>query len=215
MKKILSLFAFVAIVFSFAACGDSGNVPEVKNFQFMIQTLSTKELIKITATDPNAYIYAYSYKYEGETVDDLLYSTKLFLGDASFEGLANFGIISKGSVELSDKNMTPGTKYVVWACRIEEDPETLKPIIGNIEYVIYETMPQYTLNGVFSVSDTKKVRFSECNYYESSEGYKSKPQWWYLEVSDDSPRDLFEWSTTQNAYFKDIDHCMLEAKEWY
>jgi hypothetical protein len=52
MKNIVSLFAFVAIVISFAACGGKdGNVPEVKGFTFKAQALSTKSHYEITAKD--------------------------------------------------------------------------------------------------------------------------------------------------------------------
>ena len=195
MKKILSFFAFVAIVLTFAACG--GNEPEIKNFQFLVKTLSTKEYIKITASNPKAYLYAHREYYDGQTVDDFRKYTEDFLLDMPF--LENEDIY-QGYVIFSNSNQSPDTEYVVWACLVEEDPETQKTrIVGNIEYVIYKTMPENTLNGEFTVdANGKKVHFAEGNKVVDSEGieyvFTSQTGCWGDKNGD--PADLLTWSWT-------------------
>jgi len=221
MKKFLSFFAFVAIVFSFAACGDGGNVPAIPDFQFLVQALSTKDYIKITATDPNAYFYAHGYGYEGETVDNFREFTENYICDVSFQQLLEDEDIFQGSKKFSGSFLIPDTKYVYWACRVEEDPETQKArIVGNIEYVIYKTMPEYTLNGVFTVGNGQQVYFAEGNLQATTNDYGANWTWSIAPnqydrinngvanneltgdrtVSENGTIDLFGWSTPSTYY---------------
>ena len=217
MKKLFSFFAFVAIVLTFAACGgNDGNVPEVKGFTFEVQTLSTKEYIKITASDPNAYAYARGYSYDGETVDDFRKDTENFLRNGTFQQLLNEKEIFQGSKNFSSSGMIPDTKYVFWACRVEEDPETREArIVGDIEYVIYKTMPEYTLNGEFSVSDTRRVHFSQANVKKensSADFTFFANQMGYYDSYSFPQKDQFKWeeiSDLPSPWF------VLSQQEWW
>ena len=202
MKKLFSFFAFVAIVLTFAACGgNDGNVPEINSFRFLVKTLSTKEYIKVTASNPNAYFYAHGYFYEEETVDDFRKDTETFFGNATFQQLLEDEDIFQGSKEFSNSSLISNTEYVFWACRVEEDPETREArIVGDIEYVIYKTLPENTLNGEFTVgANGKKVHFAEGNKYVYSNGNEdmlgSQTSFWGDKTN--YPIDLLTWSWTK------------------
>jgi hypothetical protein len=168
MKKIVSFFAFVAIMISFAACG--GNEPEVKGFTFEVQTLSTKRHYVITPTNPNAYYIWNGWTYENCHEDEIQSKIEASLASGSFESLK--GILKGESLESHQgASASPDTKYILYACYVEEDPVTHKgKMVGTPEYVIYQTMPEYTLNGEFTVDENgKKVRFSQGNYRKRME----------------------------------------------
>jgi len=222
MKKLLSLFAFVAIVFSFAACGgNDGNVPEeVTSFQFLVKTLSTKEYVKITASNPNAYFYAHGYGYEGETVENFRAYTENFLSGVSFQQLLEEGEIFKGSKIFTNPYVLPDIQYVFWACRVEEDPATQEArIVGDIDYVIYKTLPENTLNGEFTVDAYgKKVHFAQGNRYVSSYGTESmfETQTQCFGSKTGSPMDLFTWSgtTAEEAASSSKPFFTLSSNQW-
>jgi len=218
MRKILSFFAFVAIVISFAACG--GNEPEVKGFTFKAQALSTKSHYEITAKDPNAYFYWEGLTYTEGVENTLKEYTEDVLNENSFQYLVNKHNISNVRADHTSSTREPDTKYIVWACYVEEDPETKKAkIISNIEYVIYQTMPEYTLNGEFTVDENgKKVRFMQANMQQASSWSSlslMENQWDYKGTNTGYPRDLFTWNQAMNALPNKAPYRMLSVNEWY
>ena len=218
MKKILSFFALVAIVLTFAACG--GNEPEVKGFTFKVQALSTKSHYEITAKDPNAYFYWEGLTYTEGVENTLKEYTEDDLNENSFQYLVNTHIISNVRADHTSSTRKPDTKYIVWACYVEEDPETKKAkIISNIEYVIYQTMPEYTLNGEFTVDENgKKVRFMQANMQQASSSADltfMTNQLTYLGTNTGYPRDLFTWNQAMKALPNTAPYRMLSVNEWY
>ena len=74
MKNLFPLFAFVAIMISFAACGDKdGNVPEIKDFTFKVYVLNTRAHLTVTPLD-NKKLYFWSYvtadELNGQTLQE-------------------------------------------------------------------------------------------------------------------------------------------------
>ena len=180
MKKLLSFFAFVAIVISFAAC--SGNNPEVKNFQIKVQTLSDKAHFVITPPANNQK--EYYFWWEKKSV-----------------------VEGKGTVHLD-----PNTPYVLYVFFIEVDGDYAK-IDGEVEYVEFTTMPEYTLNGEFTVdANGKKVHFSQANLQNNNDYYFFDNQWDYSGSYSDFPIDLFYWDAIINC---PSPFYVLSKDEWW
>ena len=217
MKKIVSFFAFVAIVFGFVACGgnNDGNAPVIPNFGIKPQALANKGQLVVQPANADVTYLAWATSKNSIGEFDLRYVAEQYIGQKAYSTWSANQELLVGKNVIPLHNLNQNAEYVAFACYVKPDEFDNTVIDGELITQPFKTMPAGVLNGAFSVSDTKRVYFRECNYYESSNGYVSKPQWWYLEISDDSPRDLFEWSTTQKEYFKDPDHCILEAKEWY
>ena len=221
MKKIVSLFAFVAIVISFAACGGKdGNVPEVKGFTFEVQTLSTKRHYVITPTNPNAYYIWNGFNYDVCKENQIQSRIETTLSSGSFESLIGTSILKGNSLESTKASQTADTKYILYACYVEEDPVTHKgKMIGTPEYVIYKTMPEYTLNGEFTVDENgKKVRFMQANMQQASSSADltfMTNQLTYFGTNTGYPRDLFTWDKAMKALPNTAPYRMLSVNEWY
>ena len=216
MKKIVSLFAFVAIMISFAACGGKdGNVPEVKGFTFEVQTLSTKRHYVITPTNPNAYYIWNGFNYDVCKENQIQSSIEASLASGSFKSLIGTSILKGKSLDRNKTNQSPDTKYILYACYVEEDPVTHKgKMVGTPEYVIYQTMPEYTLNGEFTVDENgKKVRFSQGNLQKKNGTFGFfENQWGYNGSSSNDPIDLFKWDTPTKC---PSPFSVLSRDEWW
>ena len=216
MKKLLSFFAFVAIVISFAAC--SGNNPEVKNFQIKVQTLSDKAHFVITPPANNQKEYFFwwvkksAVENKGTVRDYAEYDLSLF----TYKQSVSDGLIQTEKSDCwTDETayvFYPNTTYVLYAFFIEKDGDYAK-IDGEVEYVEFTTMPENTLNGEFSVSDTKKVHFSQANLRNNNGSYYfSDNQWDYSGSYSNFPIDLFHWDAIANC---PSDFYVLSKDEWW
>jgi len=215
MKKILSLFAFVAIVISFAACGGKdGNVPEIKDFTFKVQALDEKARIFVTPANNQKEYYCWLVrKSDIEQYGSVRDYVEYELSDGSYSGLKHTGRIHTDMADFVTSDwglhLYSYTYYVLYACYVENDGGDPK-IVGDVEYVEFLTMPYVMLNGVFSVSDTKKVYFYRSNLMYPEYFYDE--QWEYTGASSGSVYDLFPWSMTQ---YEDNINYMLSADEWW
>ena len=204
MRKIVSFFAFVAIVISFAAC--NGNNPEVKNFQIKVQALSKKAHVVITPPANNQKEYFFwwvkksAVENKGTVRDYAEYDLSLF----TYKQSVSDGLIRTEKTDCwTDETayvFYPNTTYVLYVFFIEKDGDYAK-IDGEVEYVEFTTMPDYTLNGEFSVSATKKVRFSQANLRNNNNGsyHFFDNQWDYSGSSKNFPIDLFQWNAITNC----------------
>ena len=110
MKKIISFFAFVAIVLTFAACG--GNTPELKDFTIEMKTLTEQSAsFTITPADPNAEYFWIVYPkcwYENWLVNDEMVPEEEY---AAYElrGLES----KKGTATITEEEVLQSTWYVV------------------------------------------------------------------------------------------------------
>jgi len=140
MKKIISFFAFVAIVLTFAACG--GNTPELKDFFVQVNTLTAIDAsFTITPLDQEAnyfwYIYP-KYKYEmaldqgkcsseEEYVEDILAEwAQLDAGSWDILGQKGIFTISEGDVRNIItgnyfKELAPNYEHCLAICKIDAD----------------------------------------------------------------------------------------------
>ena len=213
MKKIISFFAFVAIVISFAACG--GNTPELKDFTIEMKTLTARDAsFTITPLDQEAeyfwYIYP-KYKYETalnqgecsseeEYVEDIL----AHLDDGSWDILGQKGIftISEGTVRKiitgnSNKTLAPNYEHCLAICKIDAN----KNRDGEIFFYHFKTLiPEgYVDLGLPSeiLWTTKYVlQNSQPAYYTYAEARDL-----YASV------DYYEWFPTKGMWGELRDYC--------
>ena len=216
MKKLLSFFAFVAIVISFAAC--SGNNPEVKNFQIKVQTLSDKAHFVITppANNQKEYYFWWEKKSVVEGKGTVRDYAEYDLSVNTYEGLESFGLIQTEKTDfwIADflYHLDPNTPYVLYVFFIEVDGDYAK-IDGEVEYVEFTTMPEYTLNGEFTVdANGKKVHFSQANLQNNNDYYFFDNQWDYSGSYSDFPIDLFYWDAIINC---PSPFYVLSKDEWW
>ena len=87
-------------------------------------------------------------------------------------------------------------------------------IAGNVEYAIYKTMPEYTLNGVFSVSDTRRVHFSQANVKKENSSADFTFFANQMDYYDRSsfPKDQFKWEEISNL---PSPWFVLSQQEWW
>ena len=219
MRKILSFFAFVAIVISFAACGgNDGNVPEVKGFTFKVQALSTKAHVIVTPDIPNkAYFW---WREKASVIDDKQMSLRQyvedFLSTKTYDQWDGIYILTEPQ-DYYLNYLDADSKYIIYAFYIEKVGEDAK-IVGNIESYEFTTMPEYTLNGEFTVdAQGKKVRFMQANMQQASSfsGLSFMTNQWDCVGSNSSyPRDLFTWDQAANALPSTVPYHLLPANEW-
>ena len=216
MRKILSFFAFVAIVLTFAACGgNDGNVPEVKNFQIKVQTLSKKAHFVITppANNQKEYYFWFESKFEVEKNGTVRDYAEYDLSINTFNTLLSYELIRKGKTDFwtdeAGYGLIPYTPYVLYVCFIEVDGDYAK-IDGEVEYVEFTTMPEYTLNGEFTVdANGKKVHFSQANLRNKNGSYYFFDNQWDCFGSN---ADLFHWDAIANC---PSDFYVLSKDEWW
>ena len=219
MKNIVSLFAFVAIVISFAACGGKdGNVPEVQHFQFKVQFLSTKAHVIVTPDTPNkAYFW---WREKASTIDAKQMTLQEYVEDYlsnrtydQWDGIYIFTEPDDDDLKYLDAD----SKYIIYAFYVEKVGEDAK-IVGNIESYEFTTLPEYTLNGEFTVdAQGKKVRFMQANMYQpnGSVGLSFMTNQWDCVGSNSSyPRDLFTWDQAMDALPSTAPYHLLPANEW-
>ena len=221
MRKILSFFAFAAIVFSFAACG--GNEPEVKNFQLKVGALSTNAHIIITPTDNQREYYWYcEEESEIEQIGSVRDYVEHVLSQVPYAELKNqYKLICDEKLDYftytDNWPLASNTVYILYVCFIEKEGDFAK-ISGNVEYMKFTTMPDNTLNGEFTVNNAgKKVHFMKTNMYRkntSSDLAFMIEQWdCYANGNGLPPYDLFDWTFAKDN-IKDVPYFLLSAAEW-
>ena len=212
MKKFLSLFAFVAIVLTFAACGgNDGNVPggeepKVQNFQFKIEMRPTKMKFIVTpANYSKKYFWWYApVERDVEPTGSLKNYVEKYMAQHDYAYWRDKNMILNGKDEYTD-DMYPNLKYVVYACYVEKGEDGYAEIVGDIEYKEFVTVPEFTLGGEFTVNNEgKKVHFRSGNLY-LSEGFHYNHSHQYDYNTDGS--DYFKWPTASSY--------TLSADEWY
>jgi hypothetical protein len=221
MKKFLSFFAFVAIMISFAACG-GGNEPELATLQLKVQALSHKAYFVITpsANNQQEYFFCWTRKSEVEEKGSVEDYAEYYLNGWSYENLNNFQLFRKGKMEYctaGDYYLVSNTTFVLFACYIVKEGDKAKRV-SDVESIEFTTLPEYTLNGEFTVdAQGKKVRFMQANMYQPSNlsGLKLMENQWDCVGSNSSyPRDLFTWDQAMNALPSTAPYHLLPANEW-
>ena len=213
MKKIISFFAFVAIVLTFAACGgNDGNVPEIKDFTFKVYVLNTRAHLTVTPLD-NEKLYFWYYvradELNGQTLQK--YAENL----CSTTDYAT----SKGEVKEDYLFDDPCTKYILWACYVEELESGQLKIIGDIVSQEITTKEQHFLENVFSFGPDKRAFFRNCNYIEGEYYYDyDYVQWKYYGITSSTkgmwnPQDLFTWTEMDQAS-GDVGFSVPGAADW-
>ena len=216
MKKIFLRTLYIVplyfiLSFLLASCG--GNEPEQAAFTFTVEPLSTKAHVKITAVDKEAYF-----------ISDR--GTKSAIEQAG--GLQKFVENSIKNLSISDIgycqadhesnfiNLSPNTDYVIYAFYAKDDEKSQVQIVGKIASYEFKTLPEYTLPGLFSVSDTKQVRFASGNvkYESSTYGFFSK-QYEYSNAKTGTTIDLFPWDDISAITNQWKEFSVLSADEWW
>jgi len=211
MRKFLSLFAFVAIVFSFAACGGS-NEPELGGFQFKVTPLSSKAQVIVTPSKTDSYFFS-NYAPANEVANEgglEKYIGKEWLNH-TFDYLVAIGVIRKG-VDKYSESMDFDKDYIAYAFYVEELENGYPKVVGEIASTEFKTLPQYHLNGAFTVSATKKVCFASSNLLHvlNEWPYCVSDQYTRYSRTSGSPYDLMEWSMAE--FFSNN---ILSADEWW
>ncbi len=214
MRKILSFFAFVAIVISFAACG--GNEPEVKGFTLKVQALSKKVHFVVTSSNPNMD-FIFDYVGVKGYYDDFNNPRELaeYYLENEYDGdWHETSYVHKAKYE-DTHDVLPNTQYIAFAFYIDANSN----IVGEVYSEIFTTMPEYTLNGEFTVDENgKKVRFMQANMQQASSfsGLSlMENQLDYKGTNTGYPRDLFTWDKAMNALPNTAPYRMLSVNEWY
>ena len=210
MKKILSFFAFAAMVFSFAACG-GGNAPEVKDFEFKVETLSDRMRIMVTPLEEGTYCWGYF-----NTANNNLEYVIEFCKTTKCSELRRLGRLTDEPVD-EKADITDDLSFVIYAFRIEEKEDGYAKIIGSINTYAFKTMPDNTLGGEFSVSATRKVHFARGNMKKEEQGAAFTfcfDQWErYATNTWEYPQDNFRWNDAidkiPSPFF------ILSADEWW
>jgi len=183
MRKILSFFAFVAIVLTFAACGGN-NAPEIKDFTIEMVTLTEQNAsFTVTPLDQNADYFWFVYpkclyedclkrgtvQSEDKFVTDFLASWAepeiYWQYDKSIHGKKGTATIPEEFVLMSTgdeynlQNLCPNCDFRIAVCKIDAD----KKRVGKISYLPFKTlMPEgYVDLGLNSGSDGA---LWNCNY---------------------------------------------------
>ena len=213
-KKFFSFFALSAIVLGMASCGD-GNEPEVNDFQFKIQALSTKARVYVTPSKKNTYFYSdyASAEYLDACGGVEAYSDKRCNED-DFDSFTSSEIILKDKDEYLMANLTPEKKYVVYAFYVEEGEDNHPVRVSKVYSQEFTTMPEHILNGEFTVNDAgKKVHFYSSNmgkYPVNGDNFFSNDQWWCLGKSQTAVlHDQLPWSEAT-----DPNVPVLTVDEW-
>ena len=206
MRKIISFFAFVAIVLTFAACnGKDGNEPEIKDFTFKVYVLNTRAHITVTPLD-NEKRYYWNYVSE-----DLLNGQTLQEYVKAYCSKYTGYITSMGEEKEYAIFGAPDTKYILWACYVEELESGQLKIIGNIVSQEITSKGQHFLENVFSFGPNKLACFSNCNYIKDD--YYDYPQWVYYGITSSSAsHDLFTWTEMAQASFQGS---VPKAEDWW
>jgi hypothetical protein len=198
MKQKLSLlFAFVAIVISFAACGGKdGNVPEIKDVTFKVYVLNTRAHITVTPLD-NQKLYFWSYV----RADELNGQTLQAYVEAYCSKYTSY-TTSMGEEKADLIFVDPYTKYILWACYVEKLESGQLKIMGDIVSQEITSKGQHFLENEFSFGPNKRAFFSTCNYIKGD--YSDFEQWTYYGKTSSTaglfnPQDLFTWTEMDQA----------------
>jgi hypothetical protein len=206
MKKILSLFAFVAIVISFAACG--GNAPEIKDFIVKVTPLSTKAHVVVTPAKADLEYLCDYVKTEDvkkfatikEYVDDYMVSYPYWYHTNAVHDPGE-------TWDYTDNSLDYNTEYTLFAFYTDGEG-----VVGDIYTYTFKTLKQWMLNGVFSVSATQKVNFYTSNVLreDNSGPFCYDDQWYSFGKKSGVLYDLHVWDL---ANF--IGSAVLTADEWW
>ncbi len=139
MKKILSYFAFAAVILSFAACNN--NDPE-QNGKFVIKADASVNTLKVSITPANASIWYYWNMVSKEDLHAPIaeYAQGKLQGLAdngyTYEQLKKKNVLAQGNVtDFSINGLDPATEYVIFACEVDPD---LK-VVGEVSQKTFST----------------------------------------------------------------------------
>ena len=211
-QKLFPLFAFVAIMISFAACNNGGNSnePEIKDFTFKVYVLNTRAHLTVTPLD-NKKLYYWSYV----TADELN-------GQTLQKYAENFcstypGYITSMGEEKKDLIFDDSyTKYILWACNVEVLENGHLKIIGDIVSQEITSKGLHLLENVFSFGPNKPAFFSNCNIINGE--YDDYEQWKYYGKTSSTgdwwdSQDLFTWTEMAQAS-GNLGFSVPKAEDW-
>lgn len=139
MKKDSVLFAFAAMILSFAACNN--NDPE-QNGKFVIKADASVNTLKVSITPANASIWYYWNMVSKEDLHAPIaeYAQGKLQGLAdngyTYEQLKKKNVLAQGNVtDFSINGLDPATEYVIFACEVDPD---LK-VVGEVSQKPFST----------------------------------------------------------------------------
>jgi len=208
-KKLFSFFAISAIVLSMASCGgNDGNVPVAGNITIKAQALSKKAHFVVTAGNPDM---DFIFDYVDFASFDAFATPEEFAENylAGYDGdWHESNYVHKARYEETH-DVAEETSHVAFAFYIDANSN----IVGDVYIEPFKTMPKLTLNGAFSVSDTKTVHFAQSNTWKSDVNqYTYYEQWACDHKTSGYPFDLHIWSS-QNSLEAPL--YVPSADEWY
>ena len=211
MRKLFLLF-IAAVTMTLAAC--KGNDPEPAEFTFNIQTTSTSARVTITAADGDAFFYS---NYVAKSIVNEAGGIKKYIQQALLQNsFDHLGLGKAKQVYTTGAPLTPSTNYIVFACYVEENEQGHAQIKGKVEVYEFQTLPEYTLPGVFSVSATKTVRFASANTNKilGKYGFFEK-QYEYSNASTGNTIDMFPFEKLESITNQWTDFTLLTNGEWW
>lgn len=213
MKKLFPLFAFVAIVLTFAACGGKdGNVPEIKDFTFKVHVLNTRAHLTVTPLD-NKKLYYWNYV----RADELNGQTTLQDYVQAYCSIFTSYTTSKGEKKVDLILPHVNTTYILWACYVEELESGQLKIISNIVSQEITSLDWgFLQQNAFSFGSNQRAFFSNCNYIKGND--YDYQQWKYYgrtsSTADEwNPQDLFTWTEMDQAS-GDVGFSVPGAGDW-
>ena len=195
MRKIISFFAFVAIVLTFAACNNGGNSnePEVKGFTFNVDVISTRVHVTVTPSDPNKFYYWSAWEASDISADHTVRDcAETELASNKYDEWLEWGEFMKGQSRYSlcyQKN--ENTKYYVYACYVEKGDNGYAQIVGDVASQEFTTYRYHTLQPVFS----NNSHFCSCNVGNGAYEYG---QWEFWGQPSGDRKDFYTWSEFKN-----------------
>ena len=204
-----------------AASHEFWTAPKQPSFTIYASALYDRVRLQILPEDGEAYYYYWLAKQSAvNNAGSLEAYVNNELSKQTYSKWKNGGFILHGN-ELNiidpsvDDIMEPDTKYVAYACYVKEATDGSAKIVGKISAREFRTTPAHTLNGEFTVSDTKRVRFTQSNLWFDADAYLfGEYQWSYLCEHGllTTPRGLFRFevvaAVTSSAFQ------ILSRPEW-
>ena len=208
--------AIAAMVLTMAgvmtSCGDE---PEQGPFQIKVEALDKRVHIVVTAQDEEKEVLLFCPR---KSIVDQKGGIQTYTENA-LRNLPYADMLETETVfkKQYDEVLTAvaGTEFIAAACYIEKDENGYVKMLSTVSSKEFTTMPEYALNGEFSISADKKVHFSQSNL-ETSSGqsyFFFDHQYDYHGSATEKPIDLFPWSTV--GTFSTSAWFVPSADEWF
>ena len=215
MRKILSFFAFAAILLTFAACG--GNEPEVKGFKLKPQALGYEGQLVINPAIGNATYLAWATSKNSIGDHDLRTIAEQYIGQKAYSTWSANQELLVGKKVVPLPSLNQNAEYVAFVCYVKPDEFDNTVIDGELITQPFKTMPHTVLNGEFTVDKNgKKVHFAQSNAQQAntSAGLTFPYcQWQYSWNKTNFPRGVFQWEELAKLDNTKFDE--LSDEEWW